>query len=67
MSRFKKSEYITEKRSRPVDKLETFKRCQGDMGMCKQKKNLVPCEKCLKPYCAEHAKDHPKYCLGVQQ
>ena len=65
MSRFRKSEYVTEKRARPVEKPVVFKTCQGDMGMCKVKKDLLPCEKCKKPYCAEHAKDHPRWCLGT--
>lgn len=63
MSRFRKSEYRTEKRSNPMEKAVVLKICQGDMGLC-HNKNVVACSKCSRPYCEEHAKDHPKYCLG---
>lgn len=63
MSRFKKSEYRVEKRSKPAERASAPKICQGDMGLCKSK-DITPCSKCGRPYCEEHAKDHPKYCLG---
>lgn len=67
MSRFRKSEYRAEKRAKNVEKMASWNVCQGDMGLCTQKKDLTPCDRCKKPYCQEHAKDHPKYCLGIQQ
>lgn len=65
MSRYKKSEYASEKRNRPAERLEVLKKCQGGMGLCAVKHDLRICSKCRKPYCDEHLKDHPRYCLGI--
>ena len=65
MARYRKSEYRTERRAQPKEKVEYKKICQGDMGLCTRRK-VTPCSQCRRPYCEEHYKDHPKYCMGIR-
>lgn len=66
MSRFRKSEYRVEKRSKPApEDPKVYKHCQGNMGLCTEKKSLAVCGKCGKPFCATCGESHPKYCLGI--
>lgn len=65
MARYRKGEYRTERRKRPVDEQRTVDCCQDGMGTCGRKDALAPCARCGKPFCGEHSAEHPRYCLGV--
>lgn len=65
MSRFKKSEYTTEKRNREKGFAQQEKKCEGHMGLCTQKK-VMPCSNCRRPFCSEHLAGHQARCLGMK-
>jgi len=65
VSRFRKSEYTTEKRNREKSFTQQQKTCEGNMGLCQSKK-VTPCQGCARPFCAKDLASHQTRCLGMK-
>lgn len=65
MSRFKKSQYRTEKAVHEKPFEQQQERCEGQMGMCGSKK-VMPCGRCQKPFCGPCSDYHVSVCRGMR-
>jgi len=65
MSRFRPSEYRTEKRQREKPFEQQTERCEGGLGLCTMK-HVAQCPFCQKPHCINHYGEHHKRCRGMR-